>query len=198
MLRGANYAISVEYGDLLETKNCKKVIPFDECFTISVGDSPADINSESISGQYLEKNPIRDMQTLIRNAQLQPAKSKSKYQKKERYELGELVPNGDCLLMSFAKLSEGGMPLLFYEEFCCSLWMLWREIDRHYGQKDVCIPVLGSGVVLMDEILTNQQLLDVIISSYMLSRRKIKLPNKLRIVCEKDSGISLNKIGGNI
>lgn len=31
-MKGDNYQITVEYGDLLKIKKCKKVITFDECF----------------------------------------------------------------------------------------------------------------------------------------------------------------------
>jgi hypothetical protein len=57
-IKGNNYSIQIEYGDLLEMRNCKKVITFDECFTTKVGDSPSDVKPTSICGQYLEKNPI--------------------------------------------------------------------------------------------------------------------------------------------
>ena len=39
-IKGNNYSIQIEYGDLLEMRNCKKVITFDECFTTKVVDSP--------------------------------------------------------------------------------------------------------------------------------------------------------------
>ena len=56
-IKGNNYKITVEYGDLLKTKKCKRVINFDECFSTHVGDAPADIKPTSICGQYLTANP---------------------------------------------------------------------------------------------------------------------------------------------
>ncbi|MFZ3172282.1 MAG: macro domain-containing protein [Carboxydocellales bacterium] len=199
-IKGNNYSIQIKYGDLLKMRACKKVIPFDECFTTSVGYSPSDINPDSICGQYLEANPIQDMQSLIDNAQLKSAKSKSKYQNKERYDSGKLVPNGDYLLMAFAKLDKDGLGRFFSrDEFLDCLSMLWEEIDKYYGQKDVCIPVLGSGVTRMDGTsLTQQELLDIIIGSYRLSAHKIKYPCQLHIVCKKRDDFSLNKIGENM
>ena len=73
---------------------------------------------------------------------------------------------------------------------------MWEEIDKYYGQKDVCISILGSGTTRMNgELLTQQQLLDMIIVSYKLSSHKIKLPNKLIIVCRRNDDFSINKIG---
>lgn len=195
-IKGNNYSIQIKYGDLFRTRSCKKVIPFDECFTTSVGNAPSDINPDSICGQYLKGNPIQNMQSLIDNIQLKPAKSKSKYQNKERYNSGKLVPHGDYLLMAFAKLNKSGLGILSRNEFLDCLSTLWEEIDKYYGQKDVCIPVLGSGVTRMDGTsLTQQELLDIIIGSYRLSACKIKYPYKLYIVCKKRDDFSLNKIG---
>lgn len=196
-IKGNNYSIKVEYGDLLEMNDCKKVINFDECFTTSVGDFPADIKPTSICGQYLLKNPIQDIQSLIDDAKLKPSKTKSKYQNKVRYESGKLVPNGDYLLMSFAKLDKDGLGRFFSrDEFLECLSLLWKEIDKYYGQKDVCIPVLGAGITRMNDApLTQQELLDIIIGSYKLSPHKIKAPYKLHIVCKRYDEFSLNKIG---
>lgn len=199
-IKGHNYSIKIEYGNLLEMSDCKKVINFDECFTTSIGNSPSDIKSTSVCGQYLRKNPITDMQSLIDSAQLKPAKSKSKYQNKERYDSGKLVPNGDDLLMAFAKLDKNGLGRFFSrDEFLDCLSMLWKEIDKYYGLKDVCIPIFGSGITrINDTSLTQQELLDIIIGSYRLSPYKIKSPYKLHIVCQKCDDFSLNKIGENI
>lgn len=47
-------------------------------------------------------------------------------------------------------------------------------------------------------VLTQQELLDLIILSYKLSNNKIKLPNKLIIVCRKNDDFSLNNIGESL
>lgn len=201
-ISGYNYIIQVEYGNLFEMRDCKKVINFDECFTTIVGDAPSEIKPTSICGQYLEKNEIQDMQSLIDKANLKPSKSKSKYQNKVRYDSGKLVPNGDYLLMAFAKLDENGAGRFYSrDEFLDCLSILWKEINLYYGQQDVCIPILGSGVTRMDSesnaLLTQQELLDIIICSYKLSQYKIKPPHQLRIVCKEETDFSLNKIGEN-
>jgi hypothetical protein len=196
-IKGHGYSIVIEYGDILKKDNCKRVINFDECFTTSVGDEPSDVKRCSICGQYLAANPIHNMQTLIEKAQLKPAKGKSRYQGKVRYESGRLVPNGEDLLMAFAKLDEDGRGCFFSrEEFLDCLSILWNEIDKYYGQKDVCIPILGSGITRFeDKLLTKQELLDIIVASYKLSSHKIKPPCQLHIVCKKSDDFSLNRIG---
>lgn len=196
-IKGKNYIIHVKYGNLLKMRKCKKVIPFDECFTTSVGDRPSDINPDSICGQYLKNNPIQNMQLLINHTGLSPSRNKSKYQNKECYTSGKLIPNGEYLLLAFAKLDKDGLGgFSSREEYLASLEILWKEIDKYYSQSNVCIPILGSGTTRINGIsLTQQELLDLIICSYQLSSYKIKAPYKLYIICKKKDDFSLNKIG---
>ena len=66
---------------------------------------------------------------------------------------------------------------------------------RWHGGDSLCVPVLGSGVTnLAESQLSQQELLDIMIHSYMLVANKLKLPQKLCIVCRRKEGFSLNKI----
>ena len=198
-IKGDSYSIQVEYGNLFEISDCKKVIAFDECFTTRVGDNPSDVNSDSVCGQFLQRHPIENIQSLIDNINLKPAKGKSKFQCKTKYESGKLVPFEDYLLLSFAKLNSGGSGELTRDEFLECLSILWREIEMYYGQKDVALPILGSGVTRMgDDSLNQQKLLDIIIASYKLSSHKIKKPYQLRIVCKESDDFSLNRVGESV
>lgn len=195
-INGRNYDIEVLYGDIFEMPNCKKVITFDECFTTAVGNAPAEIKPKSICGQYLKRYPVEDIQALIDKAQLKPLRNKSQYKNKERYESGRIIPNGDFLLTAFAKLDKDGLGRMTRDELIDCLSLLWKEIDKHYGQTDICVPVLGAGITRLDDTsLTQQELLDIIICSYKLSTQKIKKPYKLYIVCKETDDFSLNKIG---
>ena len=198
-IRGENYSIRVEYGNILKKRNCKRVINFDECYSTHVGDSTADIKPTSICGQYLISHPGLDVQALIDVANITPARAKSRYQQKTRYDSGTIVPNGDDLLMAFAKLDDKGKGRFFSrDEYLQCLDLLWKELENHYSQKDVCIPILGAGITSFDggsgASISQQDLLNMIIWSYKLSSHKIKAPHRLRIVCKKNSGFSINNI----
>lgn len=194
IVKGKNYTIDVKYGNIFKQKDCKIVIPFDECFTTTVGTAPSDINPHSICGQYLQANTSINMPNLIESAGLK-AKGKSKYAGKDRYESGRVILNDQFLLLSFAKLDKIGKGIMTREEYVESLSVLWEEIDNYYGQQDVCIPILGSGTTRIgDNELTQQELLDIIINSYKLSVHKIKNPYKLRIICRRADNFSINKI----
>lgn len=200
-INGRNHLIQVEYGDILnpqKTKNCKRVIAFDECFTTKVGNHPEDINLNSVCGQYLNNNPSLNIDKLIKSTHLEPANGTSQYQNKVHYESGKVLLNGDDLLLAFAKLNQNGRATFTRDEYLKSLDVLWSEINTYYKQKDVCITILGGGTTDFGEWNpTQQELLDTIIHSYKLSKYKIKPPNKLRIICRRKD-VNINKIDGNI
>lgn len=194
-LSDKSYIITIEYGDLLKIRGGKKVINFDECFSTAVGDRPEDINASSVCGQYLIKYPIEDIQQLINTSGVKPS-GKSSYNHKDSFKLGTIIPRGDYLLMAFAKLDKDGLGKMTYNQYLDCLDMLWSQIDCYYGGNDVYLPVLGSHITRFDREFTQQELLDIMISSYRLSTKKLKLPNKLHIVCKKREGFNLNVIFG--
>ncbi len=198
-IKGHNYSICIEYGDILKKKNCKRVINFDECFTKKVGNAISDINPSSICGQYLALHSDLNMKDLIKSANVKTAKSRSRYQNKIRYESGTIVPNGNDLLLAFAKLDEKGKGRFFTrDEYLACLDLLWKELENYSSEMDVCIPILGSGTTLFEggngASYSQQELLDMMILSYKLSSHKIKAPHKLRIVCKKSANFSINNI----
>lgn len=200
VIKGNNFTIQVEYGDLFEkSKGGKRVISFDECFSTHIGNAPEDINPGSICGQYLSVHPDLNISYLIEKSNIKAARTTSKFKKQTRYESGTILPNEDDLLLAFAKLDENGLGRFnSRDEYLRCLSLLWEEIDRHYSQKDVYIPVLGAGITRFESAsgasLSQQELLDIIILSYMLSSHKIRRPNKLCIICRKADDFSINRI----
>ena len=195
-INGKNYSIQVEYGDLLNITGGKVIVNFDECFTTKVGEDPADIKPESVCGQYLKKHPISNMQELIDKAKVKPVRGKSQYNGQNRYAPGTIVPNGDYLLMAFAKLDQNGLGHLNYDEYLKCLNTLWEQIDLHHGTSNVYLPILGSKITRFDKELTQQELLDTMINSYRLSPKKMKKPYTLHIICKEREDFSLNDVFG--
>ena len=195
-IAGNNFTIQIEYGDLFDCKDGKIVIDFDECFTTTVGDNPADIKPDSVCGQYLTKRPVDNMPQLIENAGVKTERGKSQYNNQDRYAPGTIVPNGDYLLMAFAKLDQNGLGHLTYDEYIECLNTLWEQIDLRHGTSGVYIPILGSKITRFDKDLTQQELLDIMVSSYRLSPKKMKKPYKLHIVCKEREDFSINDVFG--
>lgn len=201
-IKGNNYSIIVEYGDLLKKENCQRVINFDECFTTKVGVCPADIKDDTICGQYLMQHPDIDVPALIEANGVKPSERKSEYNSQKCYEPGTIVPNGDDLLMAFTRLEKSGISMKFtVVEYLNCLSTLWEEIDKYYCNKDVCVPVLGSGMARFENgnssSIPKQELVDLMITSYKLSPHKLKSNHTLHIVCWKPSNdFSMDKVEG--
>lgn len=200
VIKRRNYSIQIEYGNLFNCKNCQKVIPFDECFTSKIGEMPYEIKKTSICGQYLLKNHNVDVNEIIKDSGLNPERGKSKYNNMTKYKTGSIVPYQDSLFLAFAMLDSNGRAYFPTKEaYLGTLETMWSEIHKYYKMMDVCIPVLGGGLTTIGESnFTQQDLVDIIIESYKLYAKKIKNPNKLRIVCRKKDGVMLRKVGETI
>ena len=196
-ITGDNFSIQIEYGDLLKITKGKVVINFDECFTTRVGDNPSDIKATSVCGQYLAAHPITDIQELIEHTGIIPAKGKSEYNNQTRYIPGTIIPRDNFLIMAFAKLDKNGRAHLSYAEYLDCLKVLWEQIDLYHGTDDVYVPVLGSNITCFERQLTQQELLDIMVKSYTLSPKHMKLPFKLHIICRKRDGFSLDDVKTN-
>ena len=196
IIKGKNYSIQIEYGNILDITGGKRIIHFDECFTTKIGEDPSDIKIESVCGQYLKEHKDINMQYLIDKAGVKIANGTSQFNHQERYEPGTLVPNGDDLLMSFAKLNENGRAYMTYEEFLACLNRLWEQIDIYHGTKDVYVPILGSFITRFDKEFTQQELLDIMINSYRLFPKKVQEPNMIHFVCWPRDDFSINEVLG--
>lgn len=173
----------------------KKVISFDECYSTNVGDRPEDIKPESVCGQYLKNHPIDNIQNVIKKAGIHPS-SKSLFKGKAAYTPGTLIPRDDYLLLAFAKLDANGLGNHTYDSYLKCLDKLWEQIDLYHGTDDVYLPVLGSRITRFEKELSQQELLDIMIASYRLSPKKMRLPNCLHIICKEREGFSLNDVLG--
>ena len=196
---GHDYVIKAKYGDLLTEKNCKKIINFDECFTSRVGNAPGDINPNSLCGHFLLKYPELNIDRIVSQSGLQPTKECSRFNSYTCYKSGSIVQHGDYLLMAFAPLNSKGLAHFpSVKDYLDCLFNMWEEIDKYSRQCDVCIPVLGSGRTRVGTgtgySYSEQDFVNMIIWSYMLSPYKVKKPNQLRIICSKSKDFSLDKI----
>ncbi len=71
----------------------------------------------------------------------------------------------------------------------------WSEVDRVYAGRTVALPVLGSGLTRRRgyENISDQELLELIIWTFKVSRVKFTYPSKVKIVVwhEKRDKINL-------
>lgn len=139
-IKGHNFKVIVEYGDLLKQKRCKKVISY----ITEVGDAINQIKPTSLCGQFLQNHRV-NIFSLLSNNNLKPERRRSEYNGQICYEAGTLLPYDEFLLMAFGKLDKNGRAVMSREEYLSCLSNFWKDIDKYYAQKDVAILLIKLG-----------------------------------------------------
>ena len=164
-----NSKVEIKYGDIFEESG-KKVIAFNEYFDTCVDDNI--INSQSINGQFILNNitDVDEFDKLISQKLSERNKKpiierNRKIGKKEKFNLGTMIKyNKDFLLMSFTRFNANN---------CAELSM----------QETIVIPLLGSGTTrFKDYKISEQELLELILWTFKISKIKFTYPSKLIIV----------------
>ena len=78
-----------------------------------------------------------------------------------------------------------------YLEF---LITFWDRVNRVYAQKNVSVPIFGSGITRIKEHknISDEDLLKIMLWTFRISEMRFKYPTKLTIVIHKNK---INKIG---
>lgn len=181
--------LEVKTGNIFEQDDFK-VIAFNEYFDTKVDD---DIISEtSLNGLFI-KNELNDsvesldshIEKDLTNRNLQVEKSNNRHKGKNiKYPLGTICKYNDYLLTAFSKFDQDNKAYLTMKDYIDFLMKFWEEVDRVYAGKSVSIPLLGSGITRFKENIgiSDQELLEILIWSFKISRVKIKYPSKVSII----------------
>ncbi len=78
-----------------------------------------------------------------------------------------------------------------YIEFLINFW---DRVNHVYGQKNVNVPIFGSGITRIKEHknISDESLLKIMLWTFKLSETKFKYPAKLTIVIHKDKIDKIN------
>lgn len=182
--------IEVKFGDVFKETADLKAIGFNEYFDTLVDNNI--ISATSLHGQYIEKfykNKITELDALIsadthlHDAYLGDNDSRSQG-KKARYKLGTICVANDYLLTALSRFDENNRAYLEINDYINCLLNFWNEVDRVYSGRTVALPILGSGITRFKgyENITDQELLELIIWTFKVSRIKFTHPSKVKIV----------------
>lgn len=190
-LDGSIFEITV--GDIFEQdSNDYKVIAFNEYFDTLVDNDL--ISETSLNGQYLLKKYPKEEdiqkfnERVLNDRRLQKNIKETDVERDlggntTRYELGSILKDGDYFLLALSKFNEKNEANLRLTEYATCLLKFWSEVNTLYNQKTVVLPLLGSGLTRhRDFNATNQELLEVLIWTFKISKVKFKEPSKIRIV----------------
>lgn len=192
-----NSIVKIKVGDIFQEKELK-VISFNEYFDTQVNN--AIISERTLNGMYI-KNILKDateLDNLIETNQYLKEKilgnnPNRKQGKQNRYKIGTILQHNEYLLTAFSKFDSDNRAYLFMNDYINFLLNFWNEIDIVYSGKSISIPLLGSGMTRFKEYsMTDQELLELLIWSFKISRIKFTYPSIVSIVIHESKKDKIN------
>ncbi len=189
--------LEVKIGDIFEEGELR-VINFNEYFDTLVDDKL--IAKSSLNGKYIEKC-VADVAVLDKAITDDPhlvemkvnEHNNRKSGKKIQYKLGSIYVNDSYLLVAFSKFDKDNKAHLSMRDFINCLMTFWEEVDRVYASKSVAIPLMGAGITrFKDAKVSEQELLELLIWSFKVSRVKVRHPAKVTIVIHESMQDKIN------
>jgi hypothetical protein len=191
-----NTLIEVKIGDIFNEEGFK-VIPFNEYFDTLVDDEI--ISSNSLNGIFLSdklhSNEVEEFKSFIEAKKEQSIeKNESRFKgNREKFEIGTMIKYNDFLCFAFSKFDEYNRAYLSYKDYIIFLFKLWSEVDKVYSQRDVCIPLIGSGITRFDNNnIEEEDLLKTILWTFKLSGVKLESSAKIKIIISENKKEKIN------
>ncbi|HAU8253831.1 TPA: hypothetical protein I7148_21485 [Vibrio vulnificus] len=186
--------VNIFYGDIFDSEGLK-LIPFNEYFDTLVDN--VIIAEKSLNGKfinYYSNQANLDEQIARKLERKQPKVHPSReLGKKESYELGTTIEiENDFLLTAFTHFDEENRAYLSKGEYLLCLDNLWKEVNRIYAQRNVSIPLLGSGITRVGNELKLQDYLEQILNSLRLSNLDSAHDTRISIVLHKSISDEIN------
>ncbi len=199
-----NSTLIIKRGDIFEEEELK-VIGFNEYFDTKVDNVV--VSDRTLNGMYLNDH-VQDVDELDRQidssetlkASLLSINEDRRVGKCKKYKLGSIFVNEDYLLTAFSKFDETNRAYLSMNDYIDFLLNLWNEIDCVYNGRSVSIPLFGSGITRFKgyDMVSDQELVELLIWSFRVSRIKFTYPSKVTIIIHKskEDKINFHKLKG--
>lgn len=198
-----NSTVNIKFGDIFKQPSFK-VIAFNEYFDTKVDD--VIISKNTLNGKYILQfeQPTDELDNLISNSEYLKERTASKNLKRKagkttKYKLGTIFKRKDYLLVALTHFDEYNRAHLTLQDYSDCLINMWNEIDILYNRETVSLPLLGSGVTRFKDCeVTDQELLEIILWTYRISKVKFTYPSCLNIILDegKKGRINLYKLKG--
>ncbi|MBO1001813.1 macro domain-containing protein [Pseudogracilibacillus auburnensis] len=113
--------------------------------------------------------------------------------KRVYYRLGSVFKDGDYFLVAFSKMNDRGEAGVSLTEYVQCLLTFWEEADRYRQGQTVVVPLFGTGITRYRNFYgTPQELVEIIIWTFEMSRVDYKTPAKVRIVIHEELRKEIN------
>ncbi len=187
--------VNIFYGDLFDS-NDLKLIPFNEYFDTIVDNvliAENTLNGKFIKKYYPEVSNLDNQISSALNGKTYTLNNTRVLGKKKKYELGTTIEvENKYLLTAFTHFDNQNRAYLSKGEYLLCLDNLWKEINRIYAQRDVSIPLLGSGISRIGNDLSLQDYLEQILNSLKLSNLDNAYNTKINIVLHESVKNEIN------
>lgn len=194
--------VEVKFGDIFSEQANLKVIAFNEYFDTLVDDKV--IAKSTLNGIFIKKlfkdkvdelDGIISADTHLREVIV--AENVARFVgKKTKYKLGTICEVNGYLLTALTHFDTDNRAFLEINDYINCLLNFWNEVDRVYAGKTVVLPILGSGITRFKgyDNISDQELLELIIWTFKVSRIKFTYPSKVKIVVYKNKSDKINLI----
>lgn len=193
-----NSVIDIKIGDIFKESDFK-VIAFNEYFDTLVDNKV--ISDRTLNGIYINKL-VDDLDALNKsidrdehcNEKIIEINDNRKCGKKKKYKLGTIFQHDDYLLTAFSKFDNDDRAYLYMSDYINFLLDFWNEVDIIYAGRSISIPLLGSGITRFKEynMISEQELLELLIWSFKVSRIKFTYPSQVSIVIHEPMKNKIN------
>lgn len=193
-IKGSDFII--KQGDIFLQEGLK-VINFNEYFDTIVDNKI--IAKNSLNGKFIiEKvNDLEKLDSTIDEQLLNfnfTEVLRKNGGKNKKFDLGTIVEYNEYLLTAMTKFDDNNKANLTLREFLSFLMNFWNNLNIIYANRKVNITLFGSSCLtrITDSYeITEQELLEIIIWTFKISKIKFKYPNDITLILTKDL---LNKI----
>ena len=196
-IEGSN--VIIKEGDLFE-EDGYKAIGFNEYFDTQVDNRI--ISEHSLNGIFIKKICLNDTDELDKyiteQCDVEDIIAKGIHRKnggkKVKYKLSSVVVYNEYLLTAFSKFDDDNRAYLTMPEYVEFLINFWDRVNRVYAQRNVSVPIFGSGITRIKEHknISDEDLLKVMLWTFKLSEYRFKYPAKLTIIVHKDKIDEIN------
>jgi len=187
--------VNVFYDDLFDSSGLK-LIPFNEYFDTLVDNviiAEKTLNGIYIKRYYPNTNNLDNQILTALNGKNFTTNDGRALGKKKKYDIGTTIEvENEYLLTAFTHFDNENRAYLSKGEYLLCLDNLWNEINRIYAQRDVSIPLLGSGISRIGNDLTLQNYLEQILNSLKLSNLDNAYNTKINIVLHENVKSDIN------
>lgn len=190
--------IKITSGDLFSYgSQFLKIVSFNSYFDTHVGDGiidPSSLNGIYISRFYKTEKDLMQLKNRIDNdphLKSNLADGCKSLNERKQYKLGTIFKDNDYLLLALTNFDEANNARVTLNELADCFLRMWSEIDELKGCYSIVIPLLGSGRTTRigkkgSELnVPNQELLELLLGTFKISRIKIKKPANITIVLQK-------------